>query len=52
MGRDLLDALLPLRQPVRLMGLTLSALEAAAAPGDSAAAPGDAAPAGQGTLPF
>jgi len=59
MGRDLLDALLPLRQPVRLMGLTLSALEAAAAPGDAAAAPGgaaaapgDAAPAGQGTLPF
>jgi len=51
-GRDLLDALLPLRQPVRLMGLTLSALEVAAAPGDAAAAPGDAAPAGQGTLPF
>jgi len=45
LGRDLLDALLPLRQPVRLMGLTLSALETVAAPGDDV-------PAGQGTLPF
>jgi DNA polymerase-4 len=46
-GRDLLDALLPLRQPVRLMGLTLSALETAGAVGPAAAEPD-----GQGTLPF
>lgn len=43
-ARALLDSVLPLPQPVRLMGLTLSALE-----GDTAA-PADGA--GQGTLPF
>ncbi len=32
LGHALLDELLPLRQPVRLMGLTLSALEGAQAP--------------------
>jgi len=44
-GGELLDGLLPLQQPVRLMGLTLSALES---DGE------DAAPAAtdQGTLPF
>jgi DNA polymerase IV len=45
-GRDLLDALLPLDQPVRLMGLTLSALDGA---GD---APDPDTPVVQGTLPF
>jgi len=46
LGRELLDALLPLRQPVRLMGMTLSALEGG---GDPAIA---SAPEGQGSLPF
>ena len=47
-ARALLDALLPLPQPVRLMGLTLSALEGeAGAPG-----PAVADVAGQGSLPF
>jgi len=45
-GRQLLDALLPLRQPVRLMGLTLSALEGGGDPDEVVA------PEGQGTLPF
>ena len=49
MGRDLLDALLPLRQPVRLMGITLSALETAGTVSESGAETG---PDGQGTLPF
>ena len=44
-ARALLDSMLPLPQPVRLMGLTLSALE-------GEAAPPAAAEAGQGTLPF
>lgn len=49
LGRDLLDALLPLRQPVRLMGLTLSALESAGPTGvEGIVTP----PQGQGTLPF
>jgi len=47
-ARALLDALLPLPQPVRLMGLTLSALEGEAA---VPAAP-ESAPAGQASLPF
>ena len=46
LGRELLDALLPLRQPVRLMGMTLSALDGG---GDPAIA---SAPEGQGSLPF
>ncbi|WP_028641822.1 DNA polymerase IV [Novosphingobium acidiphilum] len=46
-GRDLLDALLPLRQPVPLMGMTLSALEGAQGP-----EPAEAPAQGQGTLPF
>jgi len=47
-ARTLLDAVLPLPQPIRLMGLTLSALEGeGAAP--AVAAGGEA---GQGTLPF
>ena len=46
LGRDLLDGLLPLRQPVRLMGLTLSALETDRQVAD------DAAPEGQASLPF
>ena len=46
-GGDLLNALLPLRQPVRLMGMTLSALDTA---GETDPTP--AAPEGQGTLPF
>lgn len=48
-ARALLDALLPLEQPVRLMGLTLSALEGEGGPpvpaGTSEAGP-------QGSLPF
>jgi DNA polymerase-4 len=47
-ARGLLDALLPLEQPVRLMGLTLSALEAEG----SAPVPPAAREAGQGSLPF
>jgi DNA polymerase-4 len=46
MGRELLDGVLPLRQPVRLMGLTLSALEGSGAPAATDPSPG------QGTLPF
>jgi DNA polymerase-4 len=46
MGRELLDGVLPLRQPVRLMGLTLSALEGSGAPAAAQPSPG------QGTLPF
>ncbi|WP_428332266.1 DNA polymerase IV [Novosphingobium sp.] len=46
MGFALLDALLPLQQPVRLMGLTLSALEGV---GVTAA---EAGPGDQGSLPF
>ncbi len=45
-AQALLDALLPLRQPVRLIGVTLSALD-----GSGSAGP-DLAPAQQGTLPF
>jgi len=48
MGRDLLDALLPLRQPVRLMGITLSALESGGMVGESAQTGAD----GQASLPF
>jgi DNA polymerase-4 len=47
-ARALLDALLPLDQPVRLMGLTLSALEGEG----SAPVPASADAAGQGSLPF
>jgi DNA polymerase-4 len=43
-ARALLDSVLPLPQPVRLMGLTLSALD-----GDP---PAPASPADQGSLPF
>ena len=43
-GRDLLNALLPLDQPVRLMGLTLSALDTAD--------PADTTALAQGDLPF
>ena len=46
LGRELLNGVLPLRQPVRLMGLTLSALEGV---GGAAI---ESAPDGQGTLPF
>lgn len=46
-GRELLDALLPLRQPVRLMGMTLSALDEPSAEGEPAAPVGE-----QGSLPF
>lgn len=46
-ARELLNAVLPLPQPIRLMGLVLSALEG---PGEPAAA--DAPPAGQAELPF
>lgn len=38
-GRELLDAQLPLAQPARLMGLTLSALEG---PGEAPPHPDDA----------
>lgn len=44
-ARALLDSVLPLQQSVRLMGLTLSALEGEAAPPQSIRT-------GQGTLPF
>jgi DNA polymerase-4 len=47
-ARALLDAALPLPQPVRLMGLTLSALEGES----SAPVPASADAAGQGSLPF
>lgn len=47
-ARELLDSVLPLPQPIRLMGLTLSALEGEEAD-DDAPAPGAAV---QGTLPF
>lgn len=47
-ARALLDSVLPLPQPVRLMGLTLSALEEEGS--GPAPAGGDAA--GQGSLPF
>ncbi|EGD59623.1 DNA polymerase IV [Novosphingobium nitrogenifigens DSM 19370] len=52
-GRELLDALLPLPQPIRLMGLTLSGLDGASEGGD-VRSDGDAEPAaqGQGVLPF
>ncbi|MDF8332704.1 DNA polymerase IV [Novosphingobium cyanobacteriorum] len=46
-GRDLLDAVLPLPQPIRLMGLTLSALE-----GEEPNRTAPAAPALQAELPF
>lgn len=46
-GRDLLDAVLPLPQPIRLMGLTLSALE-----GEEPDRSAPAAPALQAELPF
>lgn len=49
LGRELLDAQLPLRQPVRLMGLTLSALEGA---GSGEAEPVADRAEDQGTLPF
>ncbi|WP_353230800.1 DNA polymerase IV [Novosphingobium sp.] len=54
LGRELLDALLPLRQPVRLMGLTLSALETAVVGtgADSDDAIGAGLGDGQGALPF
>lgn len=45
LARELLDGLLPLPQPIRLMGLILSAL-------DEPGAPETAAPEGQGQLPF
>ena len=47
-ARGLLDGVLPLQQPVRLMGLTLSALEGES----SAPPPAAAAGGGQGSLPF
>lgn len=47
-ARALLDGVLPLPQPVRLMGLTLSALEGEG----SAPLPAGADEAGQGSLPF
>lgn len=47
-ARALLDGVLPLQQPVRLMGLTLSALEGES----SAPPPAAAAQGGQGSLPF
>lgn len=47
-ARALLDGLLPLEQPVRLMGLTLSALEGEG----GAPVPAEAGEAGQGSLPF
>jgi len=47
-ARSLLDAVLPLPQPVRLMGLTLSALEGEG----SLPVPARADAAGQGNLPF
>lgn len=47
-ARALLDSVLPLPQPVRLMGLTLSALEGEG----SAPPPAGADEAGQGSLPF
>lgn len=47
-ARALLDGVLPLPQPVRLMGLTLSALEGEG----SAPVPAGADEAGQGNLPF
>ncbi len=47
-ARALLDGVLPLQQPVRLMGLTLSALEGEGSP----PAPTGGAEAGQGSLPF
>lgn len=47
-ARALLDSVLPLPQPVRLMGLTLSALEEEG----SGPAPAGADAAGQGSLPF
>ena len=47
-ARGLLDSVLPLSQPVRLMGLTLSALEGEA----SVPPPGGSAQWGQGSLPF
>jgi len=42
MSRELLDALLPLPQPIRLMGLTLSALDDD--PGEAEISPGDPQP--------
>ena len=47
-ARALLDSVLPLPQPVRLMGLTLSALEEEG----SGPAPASTDAAGQGSLPF
>lgn len=46
-GHDLLDEVLPLAQPVRLVGLTLSALEE-----DEPEAPAPVGGAAQGSLPF
>ena len=46
LGTALLETVLPLRQPVRLLGLTLSALEGAGG------ASVETAPGGQGSLPF
>jgi DNA polymerase-4 len=46
MGFALLEGVLPLRQPVRLIGLTLSALEGAGG------AVAETATDGQGALPF
>jgi DNA polymerase-4 len=51
LGRELLDQLLPLRQPARLMGLTLSALETGGG-AEGGDADGALAPEGQGSLPF
>jgi DNA polymerase-4 len=53
-ARALLDSVLPLPQPVRLMGLTLSALEGDA-PGPGSSVPGAPVPGAdgdQGSLPF
>ena len=49
LSRELLDAVLPLPQPVRLMGLTLSALEGDEEEDEETAAGGEPI---QGKLPF
>ncbi len=49
LSRELLDSVLPLPQPVRLMGLTLSALEGEEDEADGHLAPGEAV---QENLPF
>lgn len=49
LSRELLDSVLPLPQPIRLMGLTLSALEGEEDEDNHVAAPGEAV---QESLPF